>query len=47
VITILKHTEDGLATLEQVVSGCWISVIDPTPDEIIHLHQELGVPQDF
>lgn len=47
VITILKNTEDGLVTLEQFVSGCWISVIDPTPDEIIRLHQELGVPQDF
>ncbi len=46
-ITVFKNTDDGLVTLEQFVSGCWISAIDPTPDEIIRLHQELGIPQDF
>jgi magnesium transporter len=47
VITIFKNTDDGLVTVEEVVSGCWISVIDPTPDELNRLPQELGFPQDF
>ncbi len=46
-ITIFKNTESGLESLAAYVSGSWISVVDPTPDEISTLQRELKVPQDF
>jgi len=45
-ITLFKNTEAGLECISEVVSGCWIHVIDPTPEEINRLVQ-LGVPQDY
>jgi len=45
-ITIYKSTDAGLEQLDDVVSGCWIHVVDPTTDEIERLIN-LGVPQDF
>jgi len=46
VIKIYKTTENGLAEIEEFVSGCWINVVDPTTDEIEHLTVE-GIPMDF
>ncbi len=46
-ITIYKNNETGLVTLEQPVNGCWINVLDPSPEEITQLQEMLGVPQDF
>lgn len=45
-ITIYKSSETGMIRLPEVVSGCWIHVIDPTPEEITQL-QELGLPLDY
>ncbi len=45
-ITIYKHSDNGLVTLTEPTQGCWINVTDPTPEEINRL-QELGVPQDY
>ena len=45
-ITILNNGTVGLATQTEPTSGCWLNVIDPTPEEIARL-QELGIPQDF
>jgi magnesium transporter len=45
-ITIYKHSETGLSTLTEPTSGCWINVIDPTPQEIAGL-ESLGIPQDY
>lgn len=45
-ITFYKTTEAGLEKLEEMASGCWINVIDPTTDEIEQL-TGLGIPQDF
>lgn len=45
-ITIYRSTESGLTIMDEPSPGCWMNVIDPTPDEISHL-QDLGVPQDF
>lgn len=45
-ITIYKTTERGLEALSEVTKGCWINVLDPTPDEITWL-QELGLPPEF
>jgi len=45
-LTFIKNNQTGLETLCESVSGCWINVIDPTPEEIARL-QRLGVPLDF
>jgi len=41
-LTILKTTERGLTQLEYPTNGCWMNVIDPTPDEI-KLLDEWGI----
>ncbi len=46
-ITIYKNTDAGLGTLDQPVNNCWFNVVDPSAQEIEHLHQTLQVPQDF
>ena len=45
-LTIYRTTEKGLTVVNEVVSGCWINLIDPTTDEIERV-ANLGVPQDF
>jgi magnesium transporter len=45
-ITIYKTTEAGLMQIDEVTSGCWVQVTNPTPQEIAQI-QTLGVPQDF
>jgi magnesium transporter len=46
-ITILKSGDLGLEPLRDVAPGCWINVIDPSPDEIARLQTELDAPPDF
>ncbi|HEY9077361.1 MAG TPA: magnesium transporter CorA family protein [Anaerolineaceae bacterium] len=43
---IIKSTASGLEMMVEPVSGCWINVIDPTPEETDFL-VSLGIPQDF
>jgi len=45
-ITLYKSTESGLEKIAEPVNGTWISVIDPTTEEIEQI-AALGVPQDF
>ncbi|GAP05927.1 Mg2+ and Co2+ transporter [Anaerolinea thermolimosa] len=45
-ITIYKNTETGLEVIPEVVTGCWINVIDPASSEIDEL-LEMGIPRDF
>ena len=45
-ITIYKSTESGLVTLAEPTEGCWINVIDPTPEEHAHL-EKMGIPRDY
>ncbi|HQF61615.1 MAG TPA: magnesium transporter CorA family protein [Anaerolineaceae bacterium] len=45
-LTIYRSTETGLATLSDIIPGCWISAIEPTTDEIEQIHH-LGIPRDF
>ena len=33
-ITIYKTGEQGLEVLDEVTKGCWINVVDPTPEEL-------------
>lgn len=41
-----KHSEIGLTELAEPLEGCWINLIDPTPEEIARV-QALGLPQDY
>jgi magnesium transporter len=45
-IAIVKSNQAGLESLASPVTGCWLRVIDPTPDEIARL-EALGLPLDF
>ncbi len=45
-ITIYKSMESGVEKVNDVISGCWINVVDPTTDEIERLTL-LDIPQDF
>lgn len=45
-ISIYKSTENGLESIQEIVNGCWINLIDPTPEEIESV-TALGIPQDF
>src|SRR3972149_5353915 len=46
-ITIYRKKADtALEIYQEPTEGCWINVVDPTPDEINRL-QALGIPQDY
>ncbi len=45
--TIFKSTENGLTNVAEVIDGSWINLVDPTPEEVAGLQQQLGVPADF
>lgn len=45
-ITTLKNSETGITQLDEITSGCWIHVINPSPNEIARL-QEVGIPHDY
>lgn len=45
-ITVYKSTENGLETRDQLVNGCWVSLIDPTREEIASI-SDLCIPQDY
>ena len=45
-ISIMKTTRVGLEKVQEVTSGSWINIVDPTPQEISQI-ASLGVPQDF
>lgn len=45
-IGIYKTGEQGLEIQEEIGKGCWINVVDPTPDEIAQLRR-LELPAEF
>jgi magnesium transporter len=45
-LTIFKTTPEGLETIQNVANGCWISAIDPRPEEIAQL-EEWGVEPEL
>lgn len=45
-IRYFKSTDTGLEEVEEIVKGCWIHVVDPTPEEVAQI-QEWGVPTEF
>jgi magnesium transporter len=45
-IEYFKTTEVGLERADQIIKGCWIHVVDPTPAERSEI-EALGVPAEF
>jgi magnesium transporter len=46
-LTILKKATSGeMQTMERLTNGCWVNVIDPTPDEIARL-EEWKIPAEM
>jgi magnesium transporter len=45
-IKIIKSTATGIEQLTEVVTNCWIQVVDPTPEEILRL-EEFEIPREF
>jgi magnesium transporter len=45
-ITIYKSNESIIETIPEPVNNCWISLVDPTQDEIARA-QALGIPEDY
>jgi magnesium transporter len=46
-IRIRHSTQAGLEVTEHPIPGSWIEVVNPTPDEVKRLIQELEIPQEF
>ncbi len=46
-IRFYKSNEGELLCLDDVVTGCWVNVVDPTPDEITFLTERLEIPPDL
>lgn len=46
-ITILRSTPSGLETTDHLVEGCWVNVVNPSPEECESLQVTLDVPPDF
>ncbi len=38
-LAIYKTTEEGLIRLDEATNGCWINVIDPTPEDMAQLKE--------
>ena len=45
-IAIYKHSDNGLMTLAEPISGVWINVVDPSPVDIEQL-QKWGITPDY
>lgn len=46
-LDIFKTIDDTLFTLEEIEDGAWINLVDPTPDELSFIEDELSVDKDF
>ena len=46
-INFYKTSEGGLTKLESPVTGSWINVVDPTPEEIAYLTEEIEIFPDL
>ena len=46
-INFFKTSEGGLVKLDSAVTGSWINVVDPTPEEIVFLTEEIEVHPDL
>lgn len=46
-LDIFKSIDDTLFTLEEIEDGAWINLVDPTPEELDRIEDELSVDRDF
>jgi len=46
-LDIFKTIDDTLFKLEEIEDGAWISLVDPTTEELDFIEDELGVDKDF
>lgn len=46
-LDIFKSIDDTLFTLEEIEDGAWINLVDPTPEELDFIEDELSVDRDF
>lgn len=46
-ITYYKTIENKMTEIDDIQNGCWISMINPTEDEISKLEDELSIDRDF
>lgn len=46
-LDIFKTIDDTLFTLEEIEDGAWISLVDPTPEELDRIEDELSIDRDF
>jgi len=46
-ITILKGESGGLESIHELAPGSWVSLVNPNPDEIKYVAQELRIAPDF
>ena len=46
-LEIFKTIDDTLFKLEEIEDGAWISLVDPTTEELDLIEDELGVDRDF
>lgn len=46
-LDIFKSVDDTLFTLAEIEDGAWINLVDPTPEELDRIEDELSVDRDF
>ncbi|GAB4252264.1 MAG: magnesium transporter CorA family protein [Thermoleophilia bacterium] len=46
-LNVLKTKPAGLERIEDLEPGSWIALVDPTDEEILRVHEALGVPMEF
>lgn len=46
-IKILKNTDNGFISIDDIEKNCWINVSNPSPDELTKLSEDLTIPLDF
>ncbi len=46
-LTILKSSETGMDVLDEIQDGCWVSLLDPTMEEVDEIAAKLNIPLDF
>jgi magnesium transporter len=45
-LQILKSTDSGLATLDQVEDGAWINLVNPNDQELLSISKNLNIPAE-
>jgi magnesium transporter len=47
VLTFYRSRDGQIETLLEPVDGCWVSLIEPSPEELARVHAAFGAPMDF